>query len=94
MAEELLPIVKQFVTYLYTTEYDDEDSSPPEIPRWEGSHRTKRIATGKPAMDAMITAVEKYEYSLFFNIKMYVFAEKYDVPALKILATEKYKKLV
>lgn len=76
MPEEELDIVKEFVNYIYASEYND-----------------LRLTPRTESDDKSVQQNEwTYSYALFFNTKMYVFAERYDVGLLKVLAAQKYKK--
>jgi hypothetical protein len=82
-------IVRNMVTYLYTTKYDD--------------HRFENIgeaATGtnrnKTEKKSSVGTLENLysPNSLTTNAKMYIIADKNEIEALKKLASEKYKDVV
>ncbi|KAG4433159.1 hypothetical protein IFR05_011372 [Cadophora sp. M221] len=96
LPEDELPIISAMLRYLYTNDYDDNpeatasvvaNSSPPQFSLHFGSD--SEVET--PAKVPGITVGGE---SLVFNVKMYVVADKYDIPGLKCLAKKKFEKAV
>jgi hypothetical protein len=91
-----LPVITVVLKYLYTQDYDDtvspdqvfnaaNDQSP--LIRDESGEEAGSLRSPTPTETAT-------SYSLVFNTEIYIAVEKFDIPALKELATQKYESRV
>ncbi|KAH0556868.1 hypothetical protein GP486_005347 [Trichoglossum hirsutum] len=83
--------VKRMISYLYTLDYEDEehvDEKVTDDPSVEDEAVEATIE--KPRKRSRLS--EESRPALFSSVRVYAIAEKYDIPALKTLAKERFSK--
>ncbi|KAL5315679.1 hypothetical protein ACEPPN_016549 [Leptodophora sp. 'Broadleaf-Isolate-01'] len=97
LPEDELPIISAMLRYLYTNDYDDNS----EVPVSAVANSSQPQSCFPLDSDSEVVAppapvpeVTVDGDALVFNVKMYVAADKFDIPGLKCLAKTKFEKVV
>lgn len=90
LSADELSVVRAMIRYLYTDDYED---APPDLDAAEAEPEDE-FSFGVSSQAATLSSVENEAFPLLFNVKMYVIGDKYDIPGLRVLATEKYQTCV
>ena len=80
--------VRRMLTYLYTLDYDDKDAS--EAVAMEESQNTDGHLTDSSSKPEVVDDAAVVHCKRMNNVLVYAIAEKYNIPALKELATTKF----
>ncbi|KUJ17730.1 uncharacterized protein LY89DRAFT_669023 [Mollisia scopiformis] len=94
LSEDEQPIVREMIRYLYTDDYDHNPYEQGGLAPGYECHISPEAENSLASPDHRLLDGTNEACCLMFHVKMYVAGDKYDIPGLRTLVTEKYQHCV